>query len=224
MIVITNQIETNFFLPEDGEIARQKFLEQFDIAQEIWVMAYGFNMPEVCSKLKELDAKGIFCHLLIDNIQAHGPSTLPKLIDLKKTLKHADITITTAGIGSKTLGAIWHWKTLVVKTVDGYAIFDGSVNFTNTGWVQGNSARQFNSQEWAEKFIQEFEIHKEWAEKERPQYQLTEEKMAAHMMSMPSTQDSISTLKELVKEMNQENRQDIIPEIMGLCMQILDEV
>ena len=103
-----------------------------------------------------------------------GRAEASKVKNLAANLKHGDVTITTAGINSKAPSEIWHWKGFVVKQsgFDQYDCWEGSTNFSQSGWLQGNSARTFSSAVWAQKFIQQFEAHKKWALATEPQYQV----------------------------------------------------
>jgi len=174
MITLENLQEDNYFLPEDGEMARKRFLELLSMPGECWVSAYGFNMPDMFDIIKKNDASGYPYHLLLDYMQSQGPSAKPLLKDLNHNIKNSDITLTTAGINSKKTSQIWHWKGLVKHVEDGEPwCWEGSVNFSDSGWYQGNSARVFRSQIWADEFIKQNQIHKQWAIETHAQYQAT---------------------------------------------------
>ncbi len=170
--------ETDYFLPEDGKVAEQKFLELLKNFSEIWICAFGFTLQPMFDELKKADAAGAKLHILIDHSQAMGKAELPKLKDLVANLKHSDVTITTAGVNSDQKDQIWHWKGMVVKSTDGkeYQCWEGSTNFSQSAWFQGNSARVFTSTVWAQTFIKQFEIHRAWALANERQYQITKTK------------------------------------------------
>jgi hypothetical protein len=51
--VITISItENDYFLPEDGNAAKQKFLELLHNFTEVWISAYGFTLQEMFDELK----------------------------------------------------------------------------------------------------------------------------------------------------------------------------
>lgn len=157
--------EVAFILPEDGGESKKTFLSMFDLPdiEEIYICAFGFTMDEAFEKIKTLDSNGIAVNLLLDVTQARGPGAWLKIVDLHKNLKHGSVVLTTAGVGSKVPGAIWHFKAMVVKTKDTYYNFEGSINFSDSGWNQGNSARYFQSEAWAVEFINHFKIHRDYA-------------------------------------------------------------
>ena len=167
--------ETDYFLPEDGKAAELKFLELLKSFSEVWICAFGFTLQPMFDDLKKADGTGAKLHILLDHSQALGKAELPKLKDLVSNIKNSDVTITTAGVNSEKKDQIWHWKGMVVKPADGkeYHCWEGSTNFTQSAWFQGNSARVFRSTLWAQTFIKQFEAHRAWALANEPQYQIT---------------------------------------------------
>ena len=126
-------------------------------------------------ELKKADKAGAKIHVLLDHSQETGKAEAPKVKDLVSNLKHGDVTITTAGVNSKAPSQIWHWKGMVVAARDGKDNYcwEGSTNFSASGWLQGNSARVFRSSVWAQAFIKQFEAHRAWARANEPQYQIS---------------------------------------------------
>ena len=173
MITIT-VTETDYFLPEDGTVAKQKFLELLRNLTEVWISAFGFTLQEMFDELKNADANGAKIHVLLDHSQERGRAEAPKVQDLVNNLKHGDVTITTAGVNSAMKDQIWHWKGMVVVPRDNqdYYCWEGSTNFSISAWFQGNSARVFRNTTWARTFIQQFNAHKSWALTNEPQYQV----------------------------------------------------
>jgi hypothetical protein len=167
--------ETDYFLPEDGAAAEAAFLELLQSPGETWVSAFGCTLAPLFDSVAAADAAGVPIHLLLDHSQSQGHAEAPKVKALAHTLRHGDLTITTAGGGSAEPSQIWHTKGMVVAAADGGApwCWEGSVNFSASGWKQGNTARLFRSKEWAEAFIQQFTVHRDWARHYEPQYQLT---------------------------------------------------
>jgi len=166
--------ETDYFMPEDGAIAQQKFLALLANPGEVWMSAYGFTLQPMFDELLRADARGVKIHLLLDHSQEAGRAEAPRVKNLVANLKHGDVTITTAGINSHAPSQIWHWKGFVVQrtAASQYDCWEGSTNFSQGAWLQGNSARTFSSAEWAQKFIQQFLAHREWARANEPQYQV----------------------------------------------------
>lgn len=172
MITIT-VTEKDFFLPEDGDAAKKEFLNLLSKLSEVWISAFSFTLQPMFDELKKADASGAKIHLLLDHSQSIGQAEASKVKDLAASLKHGDVTITTAGINSGAPDQIWHWKGLVVTPTDAKEkhCWEGSTNFSLSGWLQGNSARLFRSDAWAKVFIAQFEAHRAWARANEPQYQ-----------------------------------------------------
>ncbi len=166
--------ETDYFLPEDGSTAQAKFLELLRNFTEVWICAFGFTLQPMFDELKAADKAGAKIHVLLDHSQAQGTAEKPKVQDLVANLKHGDVTITTAGVNSAQPDQIWHWKGMVVTPKDGGETYcwEGSTNFTQSAWFQGNSARFFRSNLWAQTFIKQFQAHRAWALAHEPQFQI----------------------------------------------------
>ena len=166
--------ETCFLLPEDGETAKQYLLQIFnEDIKEVYICAYGFNLDELLEEILKLDSKGIPVHMLVDFVQARGTYTWDKLVAFKSKLNNSDLTLTTAGVNSPNKSAIWHFKTIsVIRNNSDPLNWEGSVNFSNSGFEQGNSARLFTSKIWSDAFIQQFKIHKQWAIENAPHKQI----------------------------------------------------
>ena len=166
--------ETDYFMPEDGPAARKQFLELLANPAEVWMSAYSFTLQPMFDELLKADGRGITIHLLLDHSQEIGRAEAAGVKNLAANLKNGDVTITTAGINSQAPAQIWHWKGFVVQQFGSsdYACWEGSTNFSQSAWYQGNSARTFSSAVWAKKFIQQFELHKQWALANEPQYQI----------------------------------------------------
>jgi hypothetical protein len=166
--------ETDYFLPEDGDDAKEKFLELLHNFTEVWISAYGFTLQDMFDELKAAGSAGAKIHVLLDHSEEAGKAEKAKVQDLVSNLKHGDVTVTTAGVNSPQKDQIWHWKGMVVTAKDGKETYcwEGSTNFTTSAWFQGNSARVFRSSQWAQKFTEQFEAHKAWALANEPQYQV----------------------------------------------------
>ncbi|SRR5579883_1283926 len=174
MIEISIQ-EQDYFLPEDGNQAEQTFLDLLNNPGETWICAFGFTLQPMFDAIKKADAAGVKIHILLDHSQSTGRAESPKVKDLVASLKNGDVTITTAGANSGAPSQIWHWKGLVVSEPQGAPnCWEGSTNFSASAWNQGNSARLFKNQEWAQVFVNQFNVHRAWARENEPQYQLAE--------------------------------------------------
>lgn len=174
--------EDDYFLPEDGVEARERFLQLLGDFNEIWIAAFGFTLQPMFDDLKAADAAGKHIHLLLDHSQSTGRAEAPKVKALAESLEHGDLTITTAGVNSGKPSQIWHFKAIVAKNSTGDDIcWEGSTNFSDSAWNQGNSARIFSSSSWADIFRMQFELHRAWARQFEPQYQVQKEMPLGHV-------------------------------------------
>ena len=123
-------------------------------------------------EIRNADKNGVKVHCLIDRTQSAGPSEKDMLEALHKELVNSEIVITTAGVGSDVKGQIWHFKTLVTLSPGGAQCWEGSVNFSSSGFSQGNTALIFTSDKFAQVIVDEFNRHKAWALENHPEYQL----------------------------------------------------
>ena len=157
-----------YFLPEDGDEAKQEFLGMLHDPQETYIAAYGFTLTQLIDEIIAADKAGVAVHILLDHLQATGHSEAPLVKHLHDSLTCGDLTITTAGPGGHSSSQIWHWKGMVVGSKCWY----GSVNFSDSGWNQGNGAQLFDAPLWASRFIEQFKLHRAWALANEPQYQV----------------------------------------------------
>ena len=176
MITITNKIEDCYFLPDDGDIARKRFLDTLAMPGDVFISCFGFTLQEAFDAIATNDTKGYKQSLLLDYTQASGQYAKPKIKDLLSKTKNCTIVLTSAGNKSKKTSSSWHWKGLVKPVIDkrkAPICVDGSTNMTISGFYQGNSMRFFNNKLWAETFIAQHNTNKEWALKSLPHYQPT---------------------------------------------------
>ena len=168
--------ETDYFLPEDGTVAQAKLLQLLSNTKECYMSAYAFTLKPMIDAITKADAAGAVFHLLLDYSQEQDSEEKPLVLALAASFKkngHSTITITTAGLNSPQSDDIWHWKGFVVVNSDGtYTCWEGSTNFSDSAWFQGNSCRVFQSSDWANQFIQQFQAHEAWARSNEPSYQV----------------------------------------------------
>lgn len=157
--------EKCYLLPEDGDLAKQDLIGLFHLPnlKEVYIKAYAFNMDILLKTIKDVDSQGIKVSILADYVQSRGRGSWNELVDLRKNLKTGEILLTTAGCGSKSTSQIWHSKAASFIYSDKEPInFEGSCNFSDTGFLQGNTIRIFSSQEYSDTFIKHFNIHRDW--------------------------------------------------------------
>jgi hypothetical protein len=159
--------DTNYFLPDDSAAAQMAFLGAaggLAKGDEIFMMAYSFTWLPLMDALAKDEAAGAKVHLLLDRSESSTPAEKKAIALLTPVLPITDLTLTTAGSPSKKPSEIFHWKAFVVLHKDGTATcWEGSVNFTASGWLEGNSARLFVDKDWAVMFVKYFAEHKAWA-------------------------------------------------------------
>ena len=155
--------------------AQAKFLELLNNPGETWISAFGFTLQPMFDEIKKAMAAGVKVHILLDHSQEVGRAEAPKVQDLVNNLgPGSELVITTAGVNSAKPSQIWHFKAMVVANPGGEDYcWEGSTNFSESAWYQGNSARLFNNNQWASKIIFQQAAHMAWARAHEPQYQLT---------------------------------------------------
>jgi hypothetical protein len=174
MITITNKSEDCYFLPDDGDIAKKRFLDTLAMPGDIFISCFGFTLQEAFDTIAANDAKGYNQSLLLDYTQASGKYAKPKIKELLSKTKNCTVILTSAGNKSKKTTSYWHWKGLVKVGLDkrkAPICVDGSTNISISAFYQGNSMRFFNNKLWAETFISQHNANKEWALKSLSHYQ-----------------------------------------------------
>jgi hypothetical protein len=197
MITISNTKEDNYFLPEDGQIAKDRFLKTLAIPSDGFISSFGFTLPEAFDIIADLDSKGYKQSLLLDYTQALGSSAKPQIKELFSKIKNSSIVLTSAGPNSAKTRSFWHWKGMVKVNPDkrkSPICMDGSTNMTMSAFYQGNSMRFFNNKTWAETFIKQHLENKDWALKTLPHYQ---------PMMLVEGQDSIDYFFDNLSEMEE---------------------
>jgi len=154
---------TTYLLPGDGPQAHQDFLALLHNPGETWIAAYGFTDAQLIAELDAADRAGVAIHCLLDLTQAGGRSERAALQGLQ--LPRGDVTFATAGPRSKRSSQIMHSKIMVVRDPAGGPAhcWTGSVNFSESGWLQANCVTLFRSDEWADAFRCWFEEMRAWA-------------------------------------------------------------
>ena len=207
MIKLSNLSEDNYFLPEDGDAAKQAFLDLLREPGEAYVHAFGFNMPEAFDILAAQEASGHAQNLLLDYTQSRGRSAVGLVTAYAAKIKTGSLTLTTAGVGSKKTSQIWHSKAITKIPADGSEPlnWEGSVNMSGSGWFQGNTARIFRSKEWSDTMIAQYTQHRAWAR----------EHMAHKQVSALSVEDGIRAYFDEID-------QGVLAEFAMQCVGLMD--
>lgn len=166
MLTIINKKEDNYFLPDDGSIAKDRLLEVLNQPGDLFISCFGFTLQEAYDAIAANDSQGFKQSLLLDYTQAVGQYAKPKIKDLLQKTKNTSIILTSAGDKSIRKSAYWHWKGLVKVNPDkrkAPICMDGSTNVSISAFYQGNSMRFFNNHAWAKTFIEQHNENKDWA-------------------------------------------------------------
>ncbi len=171
MSLAINTPATVYMLPRDGAEARCAFLGLLRSPGETWILDYGFTEADLIAEIEQNDAAGIAMHLLLDRSQSAGTAESKALAALSAKLVHGDITMTTAGPDSAGSSEIMHDKVMVVAASDGGQahVWLGSVNFSESGWYQANTALLLRSDAMAQMLIDFFDRTRQWALEHVPQ-------------------------------------------------------
>jgi hypothetical protein len=114
-------------------------------------------------------ASGVPIHIYLDHTQSTGPSEKGQVAKL--IAAGIDVTIGTSPAGS---AFICHTKGLTVLdgSPDGPFCWEGSVNFSKSGFQQVNTVQVFRSKEWSEHFTGQFALLKSFAWSHEVAFQL----------------------------------------------------
>ncbi len=153
---ITTTIEC-YLLPGDGPAAEAEFLHHLADPSEMYITAYAFTLQPLIDQLIANHEAGDLLHLYLDNSQASGSTEKPliqRLVDAG-----IEVTLGTSPEGSQY---ICHTKGIVCLDAPPWC-WEGSVNFSESGWHQVNTAMVFSSEAWAQNFIDQFKALRQFA-------------------------------------------------------------
>jgi len=157
MFTITTTIDC-YLLPEDGAAAKGRFLDHLQDPHDMWIIAYSFTlMPMIDEIVKNSSPPGMI-HIYLDLSQSRGTAEKPqvqRLIDAG-----VEVTIGTSPAG---LSFITHTKGIVCNDTPVPWCWEGSVNFSESGWMQVNTAMVFNDKTWRDNFVAQFDTLRDYA-------------------------------------------------------------
>jgi len=157
MFTITTTIDC-YLLPEDGAAAKERFLDHLQDPHDMWIIAYSFTlMPMIDEIVKNSSPPGMI-HIYLDLSQSRGTAEKPqvqRLIDAG-----VEVTIGTSPAG---LSFITHTKGIVCNDTPVPWCWEGSVNFSESGWMQVNTAMVFNDKTWRDNFVAQFDTLRDYA-------------------------------------------------------------
>ena len=153
---------TCYLLPGDGAAARAEFLHHLGDPAEMYITAYGFTLQPMIDQLIANHVAGDLLHIYLDNSQAAGQAERPQVQRLVDA--GIEVTLGTSPEGSRY---ICHTKGIVCLDTPPWC-WEGSVNFSEGGWHQVNTAMVFSSADWAKNFADQFKALRQFAwDKER---------------------------------------------------------
>ena len=151
-----------FLLPDDGDAAKRAILQHLDDPSEFYITAYSFTLVPMVDVLLAHFEAGDPVHLYLDFSQSQGRAEKPQI----RRLVDAGVEV-TIGTSPKGSAYISHTKGFVCLDRPP-ACWEGSVNFSQTGFLQVNTAMLFSSQAWANQFVAQFKGLRKFAwQKER---------------------------------------------------------
>ncbi|MGP6190153.1 MAG: phospholipase D-like domain-containing protein [Vulcanimicrobiaceae bacterium] len=168
MFTIQTQIDC-YLLPEDGAAARAVFLQHLKDPYEMWIIAYSFTLVPMIDEIIANNQVGDPYHIYVDLSQSSGKAEKPQL----QRLVDAGVEVT---IGTSPAGTayITHTKGICCNDSPPWC-WEGSVNFSASGWLQVNTAMFFHSTQWRDEFVQQFNTLRDYAWTNLRQYQLLKE-------------------------------------------------
>lgn len=162
MFPITGEVNCYLF-PDDAKQGQADFLGIVKSPGETWIIAYAFTLLPLVDEVIAAQKAGIPMHLYLDHTQSAGVMERGQVARLAAA--GCDVTIGTSTTGTRY---ICHTKGMVV----GDTCWEGSVNFSESGWLQVNTAMRFESPEWAGHFVSQFGTLRLYARTYEPQFQV----------------------------------------------------
>ena len=161
---------TCYLLPEDGAAAEAALLQHLEDDGEMYITAYAFTLGPMIDRILADFQAGDPLHIYLDASQSRGAAErvqVQRLVDAG-----VEVTIGTSPEGSRY---ICHTKGIVCIHDEGpdepdtAFCWEGSVNFSESGWHQVNTAMVFGSSGWSTEFVKHFKGLRQFAwTNERP--------------------------------------------------------
>jgi hypothetical protein len=148
---ITATVEC-FLLPDDGPAAKALFLQHLKDPYEMWIIAYSFTLEPMIDEIIANNSADGPIHIYLDYSESTGKAESPgvqKLID-----GGVEVAIGTSTVG---VNSIFHTKGIVCNDTPVPWCWEGSVNFSLSGWSQVNTALFFHSLPYRDAFVNQFD-------------------------------------------------------------------
>ena len=153
---ITTKIEV-YLLPEDGKAAEKIFLKHLADPSEMWIIAYSFTLIPMIDEILKNNSVGRPYHIYLDLSQSTGTAEKPQLQRL--VAGGVEVTVGTSPSGPNY---ITHTKGVVCDDTPPLC-WEGSVNFSQSGWLQVNTAMVFHSKPYRNAFVKQFDTLRNYA-------------------------------------------------------------
>lgn len=140
-----------YLLPDDGVAARALFLEHLKDPNEMWIIAYSFTLAPMIDEIIANNAAATPIHIYLDFSQSSGRAEAQQVQRL--VAGGVEVTIGTSPAGTRY---ICHTKGIVCNDKPQPFCWEGSVNFSESGWHQVNTAMIFHSAEYRDAFVNQF--------------------------------------------------------------------
>jgi hypothetical protein len=140
-----------YLLPDDGVAAKALFLQHLEDPYEMWIIAYAFTLGPMIDEIIKNNTAGSPIHIYLDYSESITSTEKPEV----QKLVDAGVEVT---IGTSTAGEqyICHTKGIVCDDKPVPWCWEGSVNFSASGWSQVNTALFFRSQPYRDAFVNQF--------------------------------------------------------------------
>jgi hypothetical protein len=157
MFTITTSVDC-YLLPDDGAAAKALFLTHLQDPYEMWIVAYSFTLVPMVDEILENNSTGAPYHIYLDLSQSSGGAEKPQIARLVEA--GVEVTVGTSPAGTSY---ITHTKGVTCNDRPVPWCWEGSVNFSASGWLQVNTAMFFHSQEWHDAFVAQFNSLRDYA-------------------------------------------------------------
>lgn len=146
-----------YLLPGDGPVAEELLLQHMGDGFELYQMGYAFTLDPMITALLAAHGAGRAIHLYLD----HSESITDDEAPLVKRLVAAGVEVT---IGTSPAGPqyIAHSKAFTCLH-DPPFCWEGSTNFSESAFHQGNTVMALVSPEWSAQFIAQFRAFRQFA-------------------------------------------------------------
>jgi hypothetical protein len=131
----------------DGQAAKQLFLKHLKDPSEMWIIAYSFTLIPMINEIIANSKAGDPIHIYLDWSQSKGAAEAVQI----KRLIDAGVEV-TIGTSPEGTSYITHTKGIVCDD-NPPLCWEGSVNFSASGWLQVNTAMVFASEDWRDQFV-----------------------------------------------------------------------